>query len=151
MISRRNFIEAFCLAPIAGFVLNAGGKVFGQTSDEKGYFAIPDAVLNDPVLSFTSAHFLPFINTDFEARAENSTRSEILRLHDVKNLERKGNAAQSIQGECFSLIFTSPRRAKLKAHRFEFTHFSLGTFTLTVSRLSDEPNRYEAIINHLRR
>ncbi len=151
MISRRNFIHAICLSSVAGLVLNAGGQAFAQKSDQNGFFVLPDEALNDPVLSFTSTHFVPFINTDFEARAENSSRAEILRLHRVEDVERKGNLAQNIEGDCFSLVFVSPRRARLKADRFEFTHFSLGTFTLTISPLRDNPNRYEAIISHLRR
>lgn len=151
MITRRNFIHALGLVTAAGATLNLSGAAFGQTASSDNYFPIPGESLNDPVLSFTSAHFTPFINTDFEIRQENSRRKESLRLLNVKDLERKINMADGIQGDSFSLLFFSPREAMLKAGQFEFTHFSLGIFTLTINPVSADPNRYEAVINHLRR
>jgi hypothetical protein len=151
MITRRNFIQALGLATVAGMVINLNGTALGQTSDSNQLFAIPAESLSDPVLSFTSANFVPFTNTDFEIRQENLRRVETLRLLNVKDAESKANAAEGIQGDSFSLMFFSPRGAKLKAGQFEFTHFSLGTFTLTITPVSAEPNRYEAVINHLRR
>ena len=151
MITRRNFIQAFSLAFIAGATFNPSGTVFGQTSQTNDLFPIPVEALTDPVLSFKSVDFTPFINTDFEIKRENMKRSEFLKLLDVKDFQSKSNAAAGIQGESFSLMFYSPREAKLKAGRYEFTHFHFGTFMLTVIPVTAEPNRYEAVINHLHR
>jgi hypothetical protein len=151
MITRRNFIQALGLATFAGTVLNLSGTAFGQTTKSNDFFPIPAEILSDPVLSFTSELFTPFINTDFEIRQESMRRVELLRLLNVKAVERKTNLADGVKGESFSLMFFSPRGAKLKSGQFEFTHFSLGTFTLTISPVSAEPNRYEAVINHLQR
>lgn len=151
MITRRNFIHAIGLASVAAATLNLNGTAFGQTSKEDGYFSIPAESLADPVLSFKGEHFVPFINTDFEIRNESLRRTETLRLLNVKELERKANKIEGVQGDSFSLMFFSPRGKKLESGQFEFTHFSLGTFTLTISRVSAEPNRYEAVINHLQR
>jgi hypothetical protein len=151
MITRRNFIQALGLAAVAGTVMSLNGTALGQKNDSNGLFTIPVESLSDPVLSFKSEHFTPFINTDFEIRQENMRRAEWLRLLNVKEVERKTNVADGVKGDSFSLMFTSPRGAKLKAGQFEFTHFSLGTFTLTITPVSAEPNRYEAVINHLQR
>lgn len=151
MITRRNFIHAIGLASVAAATLNLSGTAFGQSSKENGYFSLPAESLADPVLSFKSEHFLPFINTDFEIRHENLRRTEILRLLNVKELERKENRAEGVRGDSFSLMFFSPRGKKFESGQFEFTHFSLGTFSLTISPVSAEPNRFEAVINHLQR
>ena len=151
MITRRNFIQALGLATIAGAFLNPNGTAYGQTSNPDSLFPIPAGILNDPVYSFTSVHFTPFINTDFEIRAENLRRVEQLRLLDVNVAEYPANAAEGIKGESFSLLFTSPRKAKIKSGQYEFTHFSLGTFSLMISAVTAEPNRYEAVINHHQR
>jgi hypothetical protein len=151
MITRRNFIHAIGLASAAAVTFNLSGTAFGQKTTETGYFSIPAESLTDPVLSFKSEHFIPFINTDFEIRHENLRRTEVLRLLNVKELERKANQEEGFQGESFSLMFFSPRGKKLDSEQFDFTHFSLGAFKLTISPVSAEPNRYEAVINHLQR
>ncbi len=151
MITRRNFIHAIGLASAAAVTFNLSGTAFGQKSDESGYFPLPAESLSDPVLSFKSEHFTPFINTDFEIRHESLRRTEVLRLLNVKELERKVNQVEGVQGDSFSLMFHSPRGKKLESGQFEFTHFSLGAFSLAISPVSAEPNRYEAVINHLRR
>jgi hypothetical protein len=151
MFTRRNFIQALGLASVAGVAINLCGTALGQTSKSMDWFPIPAESISDPVLSFTSEHFLPFINTDFQIRQENSRRTETVRLLDVKEITRKANLAEGIQGDCFSLLFYSLRGTKLKSGQFEFTHFSLGTFNLTMMPVSAEPNRYEAVINHQRR
>lgn len=151
MITRRNFIQALGLATVAGMAINLNGIAFGQTSQTNDLFPIPSEVLNDPVLSFTSVHFTPFINTDFELRQENMRRVESLKLLDVTVNESKANLAEGVKGESFSLLFSSPRSAKLKTGQYQFTHFALGTFALTISPVGLAPNRFEAIINHLER
>jgi len=151
MITRRNFIHAIGLASVAAATLNLTGTALGQRSSESGYFSLPKESLSDPVLSFKSEHFLPFVNTDFEIRHDSLRRTEVLRLLNVKDLEIKANNETGIQGDSFSLMFYSPTGVKLKSKQFEFTHFSLGTFMLMISPVSAEPNRYEAVINHLKR
>lgn len=151
MITRRNFIFAVGAASAGAVTLNLSGTAFGQKSTESGYFSIPPESLSDPVLSFKSEHFTPFINGDFEIRHESLRRTEVLRLLNVKELERKENQTEGVQGDSFSLMFFSPREKKLESGQYVFTHFLLGTFSLTISRVSAEPNRYEAVINHLQR
>lgn len=151
MITRRNFIQAFGLTSVAFAALNLNGSVFGQSLTKDGYFSIPAESLSDPLLSFKSEHFVPFIDTDFEIRHENLRRTETLRLLNVKDLQLKANDTEGVQGDSFSLMFYSPREFKLESGQYEFTHFSLGAFTLTISAVSAQPNRYEGVINHLRR
>lgn len=151
MITRRNFIQTLGIVSVAGTAFNLTGKAFGQTTKSKHLFAIPAEALSDPVSSFKSENFLPFVNTDFQIRQENLRRPESLRLLDVKDLERKANLAEDVLGDCFSLMFFSPRGSKLRAGQYEFTHFSLGTFILALNPVSALPNRYEVIINHLQR
>ncbi len=151
MITRRNFIQALGMATVAGTTICLSGSAFGQTLKSKEFFAIPPETLSDPVLSFTGKDFIPFINTDFQIRHENLRRTEWLKLIDVKEFEHKANVEEGIRGESFSLMFSSLRETNFKSSRFEFTHFSFGTFMLTISPVSAEPNRYEAIINHLER
>ena len=151
MITRRNFIQALGLATLAGATFTLSGTAFGQKTNPTDFFPIPPEAATEPVLSFTTESFIPFINTDFEIRQENLRRVEIIRLSEVKDLERRSNRAEGLRGASFSLLFFSPRNAKLKTGRFEFTHFSLGTFGLTLSPVGAEPNLYEVVINHVGR
>jgi hypothetical protein len=152
MINRRSFIEMLGLTAIGGASLATAGKAFGQTFISNDLFALPSESLSDPVFSFTSAHFTPFIDTDFEARADGDRRGvRLLRLLNVKEVLRKENMAKGIQGDSFSLMFADTRGRQLAADRYEFAHPSLGAFSLVLMPVSAELNRYEAVINHLRR
>ena len=150
MITRRNFIEMFGITAVAGLMLNSPVNIFGQRRDTGDSFLIPPESMSDPVFSFTSAHFTPFINTDFEIRQEGEQGTETLRLLDVKEVQRKANLAKGVQGDSFSLMFSNTRGTKLAGDSFEFSHPSLGLFKLNLLPVSAEPNRYEAVINHLR-
>ena len=151
MITRRNFIEMLGLTTVGGLSLTlAGKKAFGQTFQSDDLFPLPSASLYDPLMTFTSAHFTPFINSEFPARLEGARRIERLMLLEVKELERKKNLEKGFTGESFSLMFANQRAAPLAGNRLEFNHPSLGEFSLTLVPVSAEPNRYEAIINHLR-
>ena len=138
------------LTAVGGVSLLMAGKAFGQTFKSDDLFALPSESLSDPVLSFTSAHFTPFINTRFEARLAGGRRTERLILLNVKEVERKANQAKGVQGDSFSLMFASERATKIEQARFEFSHPALGAFQLTLMPVSAEPNRYEVVINHLR-
>jgi hypothetical protein len=151
MITRRNFIQALGMVTVAGATFTLSGTAFGQKITPTDFFPIPPEAASDPVLSFTSDSFIPFVNTDFEIRQESLRRPEIIRLLEVKDLERKPNRAEGLKGASFSLLFFSPRNAKLKTGQFEFNHFSLGTFRLTLSPIGAEPNVYEVVINHVGR
>lgn len=151
MITRRNFIEMLGLTTVSGLSLNLAGKAFGQKLESTGLFSIPAESLSDPVLSFTSAHFTPFINTDFQAKQEGASRTERLRLLNVKEVLRKQNLLDGVAGDSFSLMFANTRDEKFDGNNFEFFHPSLGAFTLALIPVSAVPNRYEAVINHLRR
>jgi hypothetical protein len=150
MITRRNFIQTLGLAAVAGVSLNLGSTAFGQTLQADDLFLVPTESMSDPLLSFTSGHFTPFINTDFQIRRAGSRRTETLKLIDVKDFQSKANQAKSVQGDSFSLMFSNTRATKLVGQSFEFSHPALGTFTLFLSPVNKEPNQYEAIINHLR-
>ncbi len=139
------------MATVAGAAISLCGTSFGQETKSKGFFPIPPESSSDPVLAFTSLHFIPFINTDFQIRHDNLRRTEWLKLIGVKELQIKPNIEEGFKGESFSLMFSSLRETKLESKQFEFTHFSLGTFMLAISPVSAEPNRYEAVINHLGR
>lgn len=151
MINRRNFIGLLGLTTVSGASLNLAGKAFGQeklSSDE--LFSLPPESLSDPILSFTSAHFMPFVDTDFEVRQNGARRVETIKLLNVKEVLRKENMAKGVAGDSFSLMFAGTRRTNLSAGSFEFSHPSLGAFTLALMPVSAEPNRFEAVINHLR-
>jgi Domain of unknown function (DUF6916) len=150
MITRRNFIEMLGLTTVSGLSLTLAGKAFGQTFQPDDLFSLPSASLYDPLMQFTGAHFKPFINSEFPARLEGARRIERLMLLEVKELERKKNLAKGFTGESFSLMFASKRDTPLAGNLFEFNHPSLGAFSLMLAAVGDEPNRYEAIINHLR-
>jgi hypothetical protein len=150
MITRRNFIQTLGFAAIAGASLNIGGTAFGQTLKSDDLFSLPPESLSNPVLSFTSAHFTPFIGTDFQIRQEGKRRTETLKLIKVDEIQRKDNLAKGIQGESFSLMFSNTRETQLAGQSFEFSHPALGAFTLFLSPVNKEPNQFEAIINHLR-
>lgn len=149
MITRRSFIGVFGLSAIAGLTLNSPGKIFGQSRHSGDLFRIPPASMEDPLFSFTSAHFTPFLNTDFQIQRGDSRETSSLRLIDVKVFQRKENLAKGAVGESFSLMFRGSLPAKLVGGCFEFSHPSLGLFTLFLASVNKEPDQYEAIINHL--
>jgi len=149
MITRRSFIEVFGLTAVAGIALNSPGKTFGQSRQSGDLFRIPPASMADPLFSFTSAHFTPFLNTDFQLQRADSRRTQSLRLIDVKVFQRKENLAKGAVGESFSLMFRGSLPANLSGESFELSHPSLGLFTLFLASVNKEPDRYEAIINHL--
>jgi hypothetical protein len=151
MITRRNFVGLLSLTTIGVLSQNPLGNAFAQTLQSDDVFSLPAESMRNPVLSFTSAHFTPFVNTEFHATAAGGRRTETLTLLNVKEVQRKANMAKGIQGDSFSLMFASTRRTKLSATEFEFSHPSLGVFSLVLLGVSAEPNRYEAVINHLRR
>jgi len=149
MITRRNFIQLFGVTAIAGFTINSSVKIFGQGSDH--LFRIPSESMTDPIFSFTSAHFTPFINDNFAVRSNESFKTTPLRLIDVKILEYKENLAKGFTGESFSLLFQGSLPENFVGDSFELSHPSLGVFTLFLVPVGKEPNRYEAIVNHLKR
>lgn len=151
MITRRNFIQLFGVAAIAGLSLNSPVNIFGQTRREDDLFPIPSESFADPVFSFTSAHFTPFINSEFQIRQNDLGETASLQLIDVEIFQRKANLAKGAVGESFSLVFRGSLPENLAGNSFEFSHPSLGVFTLFLAPVSKERNRYEAIINHLKR
>lgn len=150
MITRRSFIEVFGLSAVAGLTLNSPGKIFGQSRQSGDVFPIPPASMEDPLFSFTSAHFTPFLNTDFQIPRADSRETTSLRLIDVKTFQRKENLAKGAVGESFSLLFRGSLPENLSGDCFEFSHPSLGLFTLFLVPVNKEPDLYEAIINHLK-
>lgn len=150
MITRRNFIQKLGLTAVVGASLTAGGAAFGQTLKTDDLFALPPETLSNPVLSFTSAHFTPFIGTDFQLRQQGKRRTETLTLLKVDEIQRKNNLEKGIQGESFSLLFSNTSETKLAGQSFELSHPAFGVFTLFLSPVNKEPNLFEAIINHLR-
>jgi hypothetical protein len=150
MITRRNFIQLFGATVVAGLSINSPVNIFGQTRREDDLFPIPPESLSDPVSSFTSAHFTPFINGDFQVRQNDLRETTSLQLIDVEIFQRKANLAKGAIGESFSLVFRGSLPENLAGDRFEFSHPSLGVFTLFLAPVSKERNRYEAVINHLK-
>jgi len=150
MITRRNFIQLFGMTAIAGLTINSPINILGQGSGD--LFRIPSESMTDPVFSFTSAHFTPFINDNFAVRSNiESFKTTPLRLIEVEILERKENLAMGFTGESFSLLFSGPFPENAVGHLFELSHPSLGVFTLFLVPVGKEPNRYQAIVSHLKR
>ena len=150
MITRRNFIQLFGATAIAGLTISSPVNIFGQTRRDGDLFQIPPESLADPVSSFTSAHFTPFINSDFQIMQNASRETTPLRLTEVEIFQRKANLAKGTVGESFSLVFRGSLPENLSGDRFEFSHPSLGVFTLFLAPVSKERNHYEAVINHLK-
>lgn len=152
MITRRNFIQIGTLAAVGGYSLGLTGKIFGQMSGLDDSFILPSDILGDPVLTFSSEHFESFINTIFQIQnPQTRSRSVDLRLIQVKKWQSKFNRAKGLRGESYSLLFEAERSAPIEQSIYEFSHGGLGKFSLFVAPVSPEPNRYEAVINHLSR
>ena len=151
MITRRNFIQMFGLTAVAGLSFNLADQAFGQMAQVDDLFQIPGESMSDPVYLFTSNHFKPLIETDFQIRQEGSRRADLVRLIEVKEHQSKTNLQKGVQGDSFSLMFYNSRGLKITRSQFEFNHEVLGKFSLLITPVSLEPNYYEAIINHLRR
>lgn len=149
MITRRDFIQLFGVTAIAGLTINSPVNIFGQSPGD--LFRIPPESMTDPVFSFTSAHFTPFINGDFQIRQNASRETAQLILTDVKVFERKANLAKGATGESFSLLFRGSLPENFAGNSFELFHPSLGVFTLFLAPVGKERDRYEAIVNHLKR
>lgn len=154
MITRRNFIQVGSLAAVGAYSLGLTGRVFGQKSIEDNSFIIPSGILEDPVLTFSSEHFEPFINTTFQIRNPQLMRRTVdLQLIQVKKTESEFNKAEGIRGSSYSLLFKAerPSAARIEQSIYEFSHGGLGKFSLFIAPVLPEPNIYEAVINHLSR
>lgn len=149
MITRRDFIQLFGVTAIAGLTINSPVNIFGQGAGD--LFRIPSESMTDPVFSFTSAHFTPFINDNFAIRSNESFKRTPLRLIEVEILERKENLAKGFTGEIFSLLFRGSLPENIAGELVELSHPSLGVFMLFLAPVGKEPNRHEAIISHLNR
>jgi hypothetical protein len=149
MITRRDFIQLFGVTAIAGLTINSPINIFGQSSGD--LYRIPAESMTDPLFSFTSAHFTPFINDNFAVRSNESFKTTPLRLIEVEILEHKENLAKGFTGESFSLLFSGSHPENVAGDMFEFSHPSLGVFTLFLAPVGKEPNRYQAIVSHLTR
>ena len=155
MINRRNFIQVGALAAVGAYSLGLTGKVFGQKSIADDSFIIPSGILGDPVLTFSSEHFEPFINTTFQIKNPLllPRRTVDLQLIQVKKTESKFNKEEGIRGNSYSLLFKAERPSAVRIEQsiYEFSHGGLGKFSLFIAPVLPEPNIYEAVINHLSR
>lgn len=151
MINRRNFIKVSALAAIGTYSSGIGSKVFGQIQLPDDSYLIPPKSLGDPVLSFTSEHFAPFINTSFQINRPQAQKSANLRLVQVRNTQSRFKAAESIRGESYSLLFESEGSRRIEPAIYDFSHTGLGRFSIFISPVTSEPNLYEAVISHLNR
>lgn len=150
MITRRNFMQSGILAAIGSCTLGLTGKVFGQTLLADDLFLIPPESLNDPILTLTSEHFVPFINTTFQFRHSQIPGNIILRLVDVHR-PKINNSDKGVRGESYSLLFDAERTIHVEQLIYDVSHNGLGKFSLFIAPVLPEPNLYEAVVNRLSR
>ena len=148
MISRRSFIKTGAVAAVSGYVLGSTDNLLGQMLQNDGMI-IPSESLSDPLLTFVSEHFKPFVNTNFKLQSSEMDDYQTLRLIEVKDTKLKSNMLKGYKGESFSLFFESNSKMPIEGKTYDISHNGLGEFSLFIQPVTSEPNLYEAIINRI--
>lgn len=145
VISRRKFAKTAGLTIIGAGLASSAGKVFSQSAGAGRLLSAQS--LADPLMSFDSATFLPYIDTIFQP-IKNGYRTPSLRLTEVFLRPPAKKESTGVRGESFSLLFRSAGRNTLPPGTYTFEHASLGTFSLFIAPFEREPKVFEAVINH---
>jgi hypothetical protein len=158
LISRRKFLQAGAVAAFAvGVPLKTGIVMTGKRSSDpqpaypNGAQASP-TVKSDPVksgtlASYTKATFAAYVNSLFLIKSKH-TRAIEVKLIEVNDAGPVPD--QQVAGrECFSLIFSGPK--KLRQDVYTIDHAALGKFDLLLVPVGKDKkgSYYEALINRL--
>ena len=151
--ARRKFIRSGLIFSATACLLSRNTPLgFAQTLIDDNQ--LPDAVLRDPVYSFTRETFEPYIGGYFQAPG---VRGQKVALKLVKVNAYSPKKATTIfkptvETESFSLLFKadSPLPESKSIHRIR--HGALGHFNLFLSRHGGSRREiyYEAVFNRLR-
>lgn len=163
-VSRRRFIKSGTLTALtAGFIFKTGGLALGQnrkplapTLDYQNPtvdFPIPYEAQQNPVFSYKSSTFEPYVNGIFVARDARGRAIE-LKLVRVSVYKPARNTrimtTTARETDCFSLLFSAPRSLPEFTSIHSIEHAALGKFDLFLKRSEDrEQLFYEAVVNHL--
>ena len=162
MFARRKFIQSSLMFSATAFLLSRNTPLgFAKTLIDDDQ--LPDAVLGDPVYSFTRETFEPYIGGYFQA-PDARGRMVALKLVKVNAFRPKTGTRvfkpktetrifkRTVETESFSLLFQaeSPLPESKSIHRIR--HGALGDFNLFVSRHDGSSREicYEAVFNRLR-
>jgi hypothetical protein len=128
--SRRKFLKAGVLAAL--FAAVPLKDALGQSwKDRDGNPGTNPETQNDPLVNYTKATFLSYLNSVFELH----TTAGIVGV----TLLRVDDMAASKGGECFALLFRGGSR-ELRQDSYTLVHPSLGTFQLFLVPVGADDN-----------
>jgi len=144
---RRSFLrDAFRSTLSVGLVIAAARAGFGQKSA-----GVPLEAQKDPVFSFTSLTFEPYVGDIFTTPNARGEAIE-LKLVKLKKLETTNRLTKLARpSKCFSLQFKASDELPPFTSIYTISHPALGKFDLFLTRRkTDEGDLfYEAVINHV--
>lgn len=149
MTARRKFLQFGAVAAIGSIFSGLGDKVFGQVLESGKGSLLPAQSFGDPMLSLSSKHFQPFVDTVFEVRNSQLQEGATMWLKQVKDYKSEFNESEGHDIESFSLRFEPEDGNGIPQGTYEFDHTELGKFSLFVAPVSPDPNCHEAIVCRL--
>lgn len=159
-LPRRQFLKTGMISAIsAGLALSITRVSFAQAGQGKSKVTIERstdlslAVQTDPVFSFKSETFKPYVGSIFTAPNSRGEQVE-LELLSVNTFRPKNPSKVTkrfINTDCFSLMFKASAGLPPFTSIHRINHPALGEFYLFLTpRTDDNGDRlYEAVINHL--
>ena len=146
-IPRRSFLrDAFRSTLSVGLVIAAARAGFGQKSA-----GVPLEAQKDPVFSFTSLTFEPYVGDIFttpNARGE-AIELKLVKLKKLETTNRLTKLARPCKS--FSLQFKASDELPPFTSIYTISHPALGKFDLFLTRRKTDEGElfYEAVINHV--
>lgn len=159
-LSRRRFLRAgsmFALA--AGIPMGFASTVFGQQDETPRKILSPQPLKApqtepDPGYYFQYATFVPYVNTQFQARTESGRLVPLTLIEAEDRRPATGpESAEAGGAERFSLVFRGSRSTPLQQDVYPLSNDALGEFTLFIVPIISKDTKaryYEAIINRRR-
>lgn len=155
-VLRRTFLKSAALTALsAAFIVRSAGFALGQDLTKQNPaldFQVPHAAKLDPVFSYTSATFEPYVGGIFRSRARGHWVR--LKLVSVRRYEPKPETKiltkKARETDSFSLLFSANEPLSEITTIHELEHGALGKFALFLTPFEDDRGRlfYEAVINH---
>jgi len=154
-ISRRIFLRSATMVALAETAQAKFTQAFGQKLGGKRLttgtgFRTPAANMAEPFTYFTRSTFAAHLNSTFQVRQGVGSNTAIM-LVEVNEWRPKSAKLEVQVGgrECFSLIFSCPK--KLPQASYTVEHGALGTFSLLLvpTGKQGEVTYLEAVINRL--
>jgi hypothetical protein len=155
-LTRRTFLRKGAMTVfLTGLALDSIPLILAQKGikhDPRLDFPVSPEAQQEPVFSFTSATFQPYLNDPITLRAgANSVGATLVKIRDwAPNPKLAKLTARARNSDSFVLIFEADGQLTDLTSVYDVQHQTLGTFPLFLSRRDGPQGKYfyEAVFNH---